>query len=36
MGVWLSKNFIEVAEKTSKPGALLEHYDYKDIHEEAK
>jgi len=34
MGVWLSKNFIEVAEKTSKLGALLEHYGYKDIHED--
>jgi len=33
MGVWLSKNYIEVAEETSKPGSILEHYGYNDIDE---
>ena len=31
MGVWISKNHIEVAEKTSKPGSILTTYSYKDI-----
>ncbi len=34
MGVWLSKNFIEIAEMTSKQGTILERYSYKDIDEE--
>lgn len=34
MGVWLSKNFIEIAEMTSKQGTILERYSYKDIEEE--
>ena len=31
MGVWLSKNHVEIAKKTSKPGSILETYSYKDI-----
>lgn len=34
MGVWLNKNFIEISEKTSKPGAIIEYYSYKDVDEE--
>lgn len=34
MGVWLSKNFVEVAEKTSNPGKVFERYSYKEIDEE--
>lgn len=34
MGVWLNKNFVEISEVTSKPGAILERYSYIDIDEE--
>ncbi len=34
MGVWLSKNHVEIAEKTSKPGSILKRYGYKDVDDE--
>ena len=32
MGVGLNKNFVEISEVTSKPGAILERYEKDFLH----
>ena len=34
MGAWLTKNHIEIAEESSKVGAILEFYGYKNINDD--